>query len=137
MDPPIEDISAKWACLTICQIILRAEEQFERCQIKYQLELLCTQNGVNFADLDFTSWSIGKDFLGSSDLRFRRCAPYLSVQRENSLADLLFHCFMTVADLPNMLGNYQIAERLRSRRLIELTTIIVNFPVGGICICYL
>ena len=34
MDPPIEDISAKWASLTIFHIIQRAEEQFERTQIK-------------------------------------------------------------------------------------------------------
>eukprot|EP01035_Chromulina_nebulosa_P029685 gene29685-39367_t len=45
MDPPIEDILVKLVSLAIFRIIERAEEQFERVQIQYQLELLCRQSG--------------------------------------------------------------------------------------------
>ena len=34
-------------------------------------------------------------------------------------------------DLSNTMGNYQIAARLRSRRLIDLTTILSYFPISG------
>ena len=38
MDPPIEDIAAKWASIAIVHNIQRSEEQFEQTQIKFQLE---------------------------------------------------------------------------------------------------
>ena len=81
LDPPIEDIAAKWASLAIFRIIDRAEEQFERVQIQYQLELLCRKSGIEYSSLNFASWSIGQDFLGSSDQRFRRSSRVFSMQR--------------------------------------------------------
>lgn len=129
MDPPIEDIAAKWVSLVIFHMIQRAQERFERSQIKYQLELLCMESGVKFSSLDFSSWSIGSDFLEPSELRFRRCATYFSVQRDTEKNELLHYCLSTICDLSNMMEKYQIAARLRNRRLIDLIVVSSNFSI--------
>ena len=107
MDPPIEDILVKLISLAIFRIIERAEEQFERVQIQYQLELLCRQSGVKYSSLKFASWSIGHDFMGSSAMRFRRHAAYLPVGRDSS-------------------------ARLRSRKLVVLIINTSHLPLNSI-----
>lgn len=130
MDPPIEDIVAKWTSLAVFHTIQRAEDKYERAEIRHQLELLCKQKNIQISSLNFSSWSIGKDFLPSysslDDLRSRRSAAYLTAGRgvEESL---FLNCLMIICDLSSMIMEHQItADRLRSRKLIGLIPAILS-----------
>lgn len=131
MDPPIEDILVKLVSLAIFRIIERAEEQFERVQIQYQLELLCRQSGVKYSSLKFASWSIGHDFMGSSALRFRRHAAYLPVGRDSSAADMFVHSLLAICELSSIKDD-RLAARLRSRKLIVLIINTSHLPLNSI-----
>lgn len=132
MDPPIEDIVLKLISLAIFHIIERAEEQFERVQIKYQLELLCRQSGVEYSSLKFASWSIGHDFMGSSSaMRFRRHAAYLPVGRDSSAADMFVHSLLAICELSSIKDDRLVA-RLRSRKLVVLIINTSHLPLNSI-----
>lgn len=134
MDPPIEDIMAKWASLRIFHIIRRAEEKYQRLQIKHQLELLCRHSGVDFSSINFSSWSIGKDFLdsSSSDLLFRRYAAHLPIDSAVSEAGCFVHILLTICDLSAMMSGYQTADRLRRRKLVGLIASLANTPANSL-----
>jgi hypothetical protein len=130
MDPPIEDIVAKWVSLAVFHTIQRAEDMYERAEIRHQLELLCKQKNIQVSSLNFSSWSIGKDFLPSysslDDLRSRHSAAYLNADRRVQKG-LFLNCFMIICDLSSMIMEHQIAaDRMRSRKLIGLTVAILS-----------
>ena len=131
MDPPIEDIVTKWTSLSFFHTIQRAEDKYERAEIRHQLELLCKQKNIQVSSLNFSSWSIGKDFLPSysslDDLRSRRAAAYLTAGRGGVDEGLFLDCLMIICDLSSMIMEHQItADRLRSRKLIGLTVAILS-----------
>ena len=116
---------------TIVHSIQRSEEQFERVQIQNQLEQLCDQKNVDVSSLNFTSWSIGNDFLGSSDLRSRRYAAFLPKIRETPAAEMLMHCLVAICALSTMVEHRdQITARSRFKelKLIGLIVTAMNFP---------
>lgn len=125
MEPPIEDLVAKWASLAITHLVHTAQKKFEQAQISIFLEKSCEDAGIKMSSLG-SLWPVGDEHK-DPNLSFRRCATFLPTsERGSQVIGLLHRCLLVLCELSGRITH--IGERLRSRKLIELIAACANFP---------
>ena len=133
MDPPIEDIIAKWASVVIFRTIQVAEDDFEMDQIKFHESLMLAKSYPTSPNLYLTYWFLGSDFLKNPADNLKRPSAYFPTSLSNLGVKLLFYALELLRVLP--IGLPDVYERFQSNKLIALTISGTLFtPTRHVCI---